>query len=306
MKYVYLFLFLAMALISNCSLDSSDPIGPPLNILPTLELINQTNDFSLLSRALNRSGLDSALVRASAFTLFAPSNAAWEASGIDVETIDSTELNNLLRYHLLISGALSSNNIQEGQVYLTTANIESPDAAAVMLFLDRSDELITLNDRSRVVGQQLVGTNAIIHPIDVVLRPPTIMGLLEGNPALSLMSDIFNDAADFTNGTALADSLRSPGPFTVFAPINASIPSDLSLNPEELRAVALYHIVSSRNFRFENFPSSFTTLQGEDVNVFDRSVVTSGAQSLDLQFENIQATNGTLHLISGLMLPEGF
>jgi len=301
-----LFLLLAtLAFFTSCSLDDDGPAGPVITISPTFEVINQNSDFSLLSRALNRSGLDSALVRANVFTLFAPNDAAWAASGIDVETIDSTELNDLLRYHILLSGGLSQTTLPEGQVYLTTANINSPGAEAVMLFLERTGDDFTINNASRIVERQLVGTNAFIHPIDVVLRPPTVMGLLEANPDLSRMTALFNDAEALADGTLLADSLRRPGPFTLFGVLNDNFPTDLALTPAETRTVALYNIVSNRSFRFEDFPSSFTTLQGDNVNIFGRSVVTSGSQSLDLQFENIQATNGTLHLLSGLMFPEG-
>lgn len=303
-QFSLLFLFV-ITLASACSLDGDTPQGPVFNIRPTLEVINGIDDFSLLARALNRSGLDSALLRATPFTLFAPTDAAWDASGIDVETMDSTELSNLLRYHILLSGAIGRSNIQQGQVYLSTANIQSPDGSPVMMFLEGANNQITINNDAIIVAEQLVGNNAIIHPINLVLQPPTIMGLLEGNPELSTMAGLFNDAAPLADSTAVADSLRRAGPFTVFAPINNAIPGDRDFTPEEARSVALYHVVSTRNFRFGNFPSSFTTLQGDNVNVFGRDVVTSSAQSFDLQFENIQATNGTLHLISGLMLPEG-
>ena len=304
-QITYLLLSLVITLSTACSLGDDEPTGPVFNIRPTFELINQTPQFSMLSRALNRSGLDSALIRTNAFTIFAPTNTAWAASGIDVETIDSTELNDILRYHLLLNIGLSRNAIQEGQVYLGTANIKSPDASAVMMFLERTSSEIILNNEVRIIDGETVGNNAIIHTVDAVLRPPTVMGLLEGNPGLSRLAGLFNDADALADGTALADSLRRPGPFTVFAAINDDFPEGLTLTPEEMRTVALYHVVSVRNFRFENFPSSFTTLQGDDVNVFGRNIVTSSAQSLDLQFENIQGTNGTMHLLSGLMLPEG-
>jgi transforming growth factor-beta-induced protein len=304
-QITYLFLILAATLISACGFDDETPVGPVFTISPTFELINQTAEFSMLSRALNRSGLDSALVQANVFTIFAPTNAAWTASGIDVETIDSTELNNLLRYHLILNIGLPNNLIQEGQLYLTTGNIQSPDGSSVMMFLERTSSEITLNNEASFVGDEKIGTNAIIHSIDAVLQPPTMMDLLEGNPDLSRLAGLFNDAAALDDGTALADSLRRPGPFTVFAAADNTFPSDLTLTPEQMRAVALYHVVSARNFRFEDFPSSFTTLEGDAVNIFNRSVITSSAQSLDLVFENIQGTNGTMHLVSELMLPEG-
>lgn len=303
-QFSFLFLFVTVSFFSACSLDEPT-VGPVFIPIPTFELINQTDDFSLLSVALNRSGLDSALVGANAFTLFAPTDAAWAASGIDVETIDSTELNDLLRYHILLNLVLTTDTYQNSQLYLNTANIKSPDASAVMLFLDGASNLAIINNESTIIGEQLIGTNAIIHPIDVVLRPPTVIDMLEANPSLSLMAGLFNDAAPFDNGTLLTDSLQRPGTFTLLAAINTNFPTGLSLSPEETRSVALYSVVSNRNFRFDNFPSSFTTFQGDEVNIFGSSVVTSSAQSLDVQFTDIQGTNGILHLVSGLMLPEG-
>lgn len=109
----------------------------------------------------------------------------------------------------------------------------------------------------------------------------------------------------------LVSTLRSPGPFTVFAPTDeafAKIPEDelnaLLQNKEALRQVLLYHVVpgevtSSEVVGLESAetaagPRVTVSVENGSVKVDDATVVAT----------DIRASNGIIHVIDRVILPE--
>ena len=61
----------------------------------------------------------------------------------------------------------------------------------------------------------VVGTNGVIHVIDNVLLPPSVVDIAISNSNFSILVSAVVKAG-------LAGELSKPGPFTVFAPTNAA------------------------------------------------------------------------------------
>ncbi len=107
----------------------------------------------------------------------------------------------------------------------------------------------------------------------------------------------------------LAEALRGPGPFTVFAPTNkafAALPEgtvESLLKPEnkgKLQAILKYHVVagrvmSSELMKFQNAK----TLQG---NKLDLTLRINDARVIK---PDIKATNGVIHVVDRVILPGG-
>lgn len=133
-------------------------------------------------------------------------------------------------------------------------------------------------------------------------QPTNLVDTLAGNPNFSTMSRLINQAG-------LADSLRAPGPFTVFAPTDAAFKAvpektlaDLAANREQLRAVLGYHVVPGAFASGEVKPGNVKTLQGADVPLSRTAGFVGVDQALVTQAD-IRATNGIVHAIDQVLMP---
>ena len=107
----------------------------------------------------------------------------------------------------------------------------------------------------------------------------------------------------------LVDTLKSSGPFTVFAPTDeafAKLPKEtlqtLLANPDQLAAVLKYHVVAGRFTSGEILQvSSATTALGQEI----RFKSNKGAQfgTADLIQKDLPASNGVIHAIDTVQIP---
>lgn len=110
----------------------------------------------------------------------------------------------------------------------------------------------------------------------------------------------------------LVSTLQGPGPFTVFAPTNdafAALPAgtldDLLLpeNKATLEAILTYHVVQGRVTADQvvNLTTA-STVQGQDLTI----AVNGGTVSINdisIVQTDIEASNGIIHIIDGVLLP---
>jgi uncharacterized surface protein with fasciclin (FAS1) repeats len=132
---------------------------------------SETPEFSLLQAAIERAGLEALLSSNSqAYTLFAPTNAAFTAAGYaspeDIENEDPAVLLNILSYHLLPAYRFSfafrnqevitrqGNRLQIDATNKTVKGIGNADAAALI-----------------AAEQDVLAINGVVHAIDQVLLP---------------------------------------------------------------------------------------------------------------------------------------
>ena len=130
--------------------------------------------------------------------------------------------------------------------------------------------------------------------------------------------DVAADAGSFRTLLAAAEAaglvptLRSAGPFTVFAPTDAAfakLPEGtieaLLGDPQRLAEVLKYHVVPGRIAArdiLQAGSASPATAQGErlDVRVVDGFVRVDGATVVQA---DVEATNGIIHVIDSVILP---
>ena len=110
----------------------------------------------------------------------------------------------------------------------------------------------------------------------------------------------------------LADTLRGPGPFTVFIPTDeafAALPAgrlDTLMRPEnmdQLAAVLGYHIVRGAITADQLIDQrqSVATLNGTTVQIDGRDGLRIG--NVNIVTSDIRASNGVIHVIDGVLLP---
>lgn len=124
--------------------------------------------FSILVEAVVKADLAEALSAEGPYTVFAPTNEAFEAlftnlgvSGIDDLTKD--QLTPILLYHV-VNGEVLSKDLKSGQV--STLN----ETASINVEVSKKKVMV---DNSNVVIADIEGSNGVIHVIDQVMVPNT-------------------------------------------------------------------------------------------------------------------------------------
>ena len=122
----------------------------------------------------------------------------------------------------------------------------------------------------------------------------------------------FKTLAAALQAAGLVDTLKSKGPFTVFAPTDdafAKLPAgtvETLLKPEnkeKLKAILLYHVVAGDVTSGQVVKlTSAKTVNGQDVkiSVVDGTVMINDAKVVKA---DIAASNGVIHVIDTVLLP---
>jgi uncharacterized surface protein with fasciclin (FAS1) repeats len=122
----------------------------------------------------------------------------------------------------------------------------------------------------------------------------------------------FNTLIAAVHAAGLLETLQSDGPFTVFAPTDeafAKLPEGtveaLIADPEQLRAILLYHVVPGRVMAADVVTlDSATTAQGSEVAF----VLADGAvriNNANVTATDIETSNGVIHVIDAVIIPRG-
>jgi uncharacterized surface protein with fasciclin (FAS1) repeats len=128
----------------------------------------------------------------------------------------------------------------------------------------------------------------------------------------ALASSYFSTLATALSAAGLLETLKGDGPFTVFAPTDAAFAKmpqqtlDELLQPENknrLAAILAYHVVPGKVASNEVIASSSaTTLQGQTVNISKKDGVKINEAKLIIT--DVEATNGVIHIIDSVLMPE--
>ena len=123
----------------------------------------------------------------------------------------------------------------------------------------------------------------------------------------------------------LVETLKSPGPFTVFAPTNAAFAAlpagtvDTLLKPENkgtLTAVLTYHVVAGKldaanlaqQVKDGGGKATLDTVQGGELTVTavgkDLVVTDAKGGSSKVTIGNVYQSNGVIHVVDSVLLPQ--
>jgi transforming growth factor-beta-induced protein len=151
--------------------------APTMNIA---EIAASNEDFSILMAAVQAAdpAIAEALSGEGPLTVFAPTNAAFEAllASLDLtaeELLANTELlNQVLLYHVVSGQVLAADVIAlDGQMVPTLLEGASVSVSVV-------DGGVVLNESVNVVATDVLATNGVVHVIDAVLVPQVVLDAL--------------------------------------------------------------------------------------------------------------------------------
>ncbi len=271
------------------------------------------SDFSILVAALQKADLVGALQGKGPFTVFAPTNAAFEkllaSLGITAEQLlNHPQLKDVLLYHV-VSGQVLSTDLSNG--------LMAPTLNGENIKVDLTNG-VKIN-ASGVTTADVMATNGVIHIIDTVLVPSTfVLSAEPKTPAtvvdIALSNSDFSMLVSLLQKADLVGALQGKGPFTVFAPTNAAFEKLLSelgitasdlMNQPDLAKVLLYHVVSGKVMSTDlSNGLQAPSLNGESL-AFDLSAGVMVNKSSVIAAD-IEAGNGVVHVIDTVLVPKNF
>lgn len=143
--------------------------------------------------------------------------------------------------------------------------------------------------------------------IDTTPREPVTYDIV----GTALGAVVFSQLAGMVVDAGLVETLRSPGPFTVFAPTDdafGKLPLDalhaVQDDPELLTTVLTYHVVPGALTLADLKDGALTTVAGIDLEITHRgdTVLINGNP---IAAGDIVATNGIIHVMGDVLLPPG-
>ncbi len=291
--------------VSSCS-DDDDNNNLPEN-QTIVDVAKGNPQFSTLVTALTLTGLDKALENKTAsFTVFAPTNAAFssllaELKFSSLNDIPVETLSNILLYHVLGESKMAG-SITTG--YFSTLAKGAGSNTNLSVYIDMGTTM--LNKRAKITATDVKADNGVIHVIDKVILPQSIVDVAVNNPTFSILVAALTKAD-------LVTTLSGTGPFTVFAPTDAAfnalftalgVSGIADLSKEALTPILLSHVVSGNVTSGQLSAGEVQTLNT------DKKILigTTGGVTIDgdikVTLADVQGSNGVVHVIDKVIVPE--
>lgn len=322
-KLCSLIVLLSSFSLISCSDDDDDVIINKQSTIASIASNNQ--EFSTLVTALEKTNLASTLNGAGNYTVFAPTNEAFQnflnSKGFaNLDAVPEDLLKEVLLNHV-IGDEYFSNELTTGYVK-TLAKGGASTTNTLSMFIDLTSG-VKLNGVSTVTAADIDASNGVIHKVNTVIDLPTIVTHATANPNFSILVSALTrpDQADQNFVSILSGTASSP--FTVFAPTNTAFSNtnmpqgllqefgwaNLNAVPETVLEKTLkYHVVTGANVLSSQLTNnmSVSTFLGQNFTIG----LTSGAKITDANNRvsniiatDVQCSNGVIHVIDKVIVP---
>ena len=299
---------------------------PPADATPSestiINIAAADERFTTLVASLGATGLDTVLASdTETFTVFAPTDAAFEAMGSANVTALLGDLDNLteiLQQHVIIDAAVDAVTAYSlsGNAATTVGGAEVP------ISISSKRELRV--GGAKVIIADIHASNGVIHVIDTVIvgaagLPTPTLNIVEVATAAGGFEILLELLSEADLDGALTDADKS---FTVFAPTDAAFQklgafplAFLLGNPAILADTLLYHVYADSVVLADGAIS----VAASDQSILEMANATAeksgGRTALSLSdtgltvnlasvtSANVMASNGVIHVIDNVMLP---
>lgn len=147
----------AMVLLGSCNGGFDLPPTIEKDMIAT---VAENPELSTFLFAIEKAGMTNALSTEGPFTVFAPSNDAFNASQMNFNLMTADSLQEILVYHVLSGRYLTS--------LLKRDSIPTFSPNNYLFFRQQNDEL-NINENTRIITANIEGTNGVLHIVDRVL-----------------------------------------------------------------------------------------------------------------------------------------
>lgn len=312
--------FLSLTIFS-CSSDSDSQ--------PTIvDIATDNADFSILVRALERTDLVSTLDGSGQFTVFAPTNTAFNTffaslgAGVTVENVDAVVLKKILLNHVI--GSEIKSGALPAATYASTLSPINATATSptISMFVQKSGATVTINGGAAngggtVTTADLDASNGVIHVVSNVIAIPTLVNHVVANPDFDTLQTVVT-STDQAAVLAALSGLTASAPATLFEPNNTAFTTALGAGgfangatPAQVSKVLQYHVTTAGNVRSNQHTNNqvvpmFTSpIQNVTVILGNGTVdIKDTANNLGRVFQaDIQASNGVIHGVNRVLQP---
>ncbi len=150
-----------------------------------IDVAKADGNFNTLLTALDKAGLTDTLSGTGPYTVFAPTDAAFQAlldsmNMTSADLLDRSDLADILMYHVA-PGKITSDDLQN---YKSTDNpdqiiVPTLDGDQTLTITFADDGTIVINGTAKVTLTNVEASNGVIYVIDTVLMPPSAEATVE-------------------------------------------------------------------------------------------------------------------------------
>jgi transforming growth factor-beta-induced protein len=329
MKTKFAFVFVALAVVLAACGPQATPAPEPTPMpeptaIPTeepempktiVEIAVEDGRFTSLVAAVQAADLAETLSSEGPFTVFAPTDDAFNALGDTVTELlkpeNKAQLTDILLYHVVAGKVMAADVVGlDGQSAETALAGKSIDIKVDM-------DNVYLNENVKVIITDIEASNGVIHVIDAVLLPPSDEAMNEEMDIVdtAIADGRFTSLVAAVQAAELVETLKSEGPFTVFAPTDDAFNALgdtlttllLPENKAQLTDILLYHVVSGKVMAADvvglDGQSAETALAGKSISIkIDGGNVILN-DSVNVIITDIETSNGVIHVIDAVLLP---
>uniref|UniRef100_A0A4W6FR20 Periostin n=1 Tax=Lates calcarifer TaxID=8187 RepID=A0A4W6FR20_LATCA len=271
-------------------------VAPIDHVYGTLGLVKATTtqqyaDISKLREEIEGKG---------SFTMFAPSNDAWDqldtTARSALESNVNIELYNALHFHM-VNRRILTKDMKNGMTETSMYN-------DLGLYINHYPNGIVTVNCARIIHGNQVATNGVVHVIDRVISAV-------GNTIKNVL-DVSDELSSFTLASGMMDKLDQPGHYTLFAPtneafdkLNAGYLERIMGNKAVIAALVNYHLLNSVQCSEAIMAGSvYETEEGSTIEIgCDGDSLTVNGIKMVLK-KDIVTTNGVIHLIDQVLIPD--
>lgn len=316
----------------SCNDDDDNGVMPP-ETNTIADIVSNSDDFDILLAAAVKADLVGTLSTTANtdLTVFAPTDTAFisylgaadETAAINtVNSLSSDVVANLLLNHVL-GTSVTASEITPGYVKALSTNADGDN---LDLYVGVANGTVTINGISDVTTPDVAADNGVIHVVDAVIPEATIATFASADSNFStLLAAVVQED--------LAATLSGAGTFTVFAPTNDAFqalidadPNDGITSAADILALGdsdatttsaldniLRHHVLGATVRAEDLSTTASTpatplFAGGGLSIDATGTpptITDGSgTTYDIVVTNVTGTNGVVHAITGVLMPE--
>lgn len=302
------FLFIGLILVTSCSNDDDNST----EFVPTNSIVElaqaQPELSSLVAALVKYPDLVSLLSNDGAYTVFAPNNDAFAdlLSAIGQTSIDDIPedvLKSVLQHHVYASGALEASQVTSGT--LTMAGGESVEVVA--------DENGVTVGNATVIAVNGFGTNGIVHIVDSVIVPPSILPIVGTIVAPAYFNKNFTTLIDavLAADPSILELLLSNGPsdngLTLFAPTNDAFAAAGITDVNGADAILAYHVIDGTVMQSMLPDSGIAAAEvptlGGNIYITNAGGPVSINGTTSVIATDITGSNGVVHVIDRTLVP---
>ncbi|MEE6472394.1 hypothetical protein FKM82_009601 [Ascaphus truei] len=256
------------------------------------DYIEAEDDLSSLRAAAIASNVLETLGKPGHYTLFAPTNEAFEKLPRGVlERImsDKQAAEALMKYHIL-------NTVQCSEAIMGGAVYDTLEGNALQIGCD--GDKLTVNGVQMVNRKDIVTSNGVIHLIDQVLIPDSAKQVIE------LAGSQQTTFTDLMAQLGLAATLKQDTEYTLLAPLNGAFSDEtLKMDQRLLKMVLQNHILKSKIVLNELYNGQrLETMGGKFLRVFVYRTAVCIENSCMLRGSK-EGRNGAIHSFTKIIKP---